>query len=215
MLVRDVMQKSLVTVALRTTLPEAIRLMHDHGIRHLPVVEDGRLCGIVSDRDLKRAMASSATTLAEHELTYLLDRVRVGEIMTRTVLTTAPMFPVEEAARLMVRERISALPVTEGDTLVGIVTETDVLQLFVRALGAGEPSARLDIALGPGRTSSLPDVVETIEGAGAAIASVVTLPTRTGTKEIVIRVLTINPIPAIRALEAKGYAVRDSWRDSE
>jgi acetoin utilization protein AcuB len=82
------------------------------------VLDGERLVGILSDRDLKRAMASPATSLEAHELTYLLDRVRVGEVMTRTVITIGRMFPIEAAACLMVQEKIGALPVTDGERLV-------------------------------------------------------------------------------------------------
>jgi acetoin utilization protein AcuB len=211
MLVQDVMQTKVVTITPKTTLPEAMRLVQQRGIRHLPVVEDGELAGIVSDRDLKRAMASPATGLDVRELTCLLDRLSAAEIMTRAVITIAPMFPVEEAARLMVKEKISALPVTEGGRLVGIVTETDVLELFVKAMGAGTPSSRLDVALGE-RPSALAEAVEAIESAGASISSIMTLVNRAGVKEAVIRVATINPGPAIKALEARGFGVRESWR---
>jgi len=211
MLVQDVMQTTVVTITPKTTLPEALRLVRQRGIRHLPVVENGELVGIVSDRDLKRAMASPATSLDVRELNYLLDRLSVAEIMTRAVVTIAPMFPVEEAARLMVEEKISALPVTEGGRLVGIVTETDVLELFVTAMGAGTPSSRLDVALGE-RPSALAEIVKAVEGAGVSISSIATLANPAGLKEAVIRVATINPGPAIRALEARGYAVREAWR---
>ncbi len=211
MLVRDVMQPEVLVISPTTTVPEAVQLAQRRGIRHLPVVEDGKLCGMVSDRDLKRAMPSGATTLEAHELRYLLERLAVSEIMTRTVITTGPMFPVEEAARLMVAEKISALPVTEGGRLVGIVTETDVLDLFVRAMGAHEPSSRLDVEL-PERPAALTEVVQVVEAAGATISSVMTLLNRAGLKEAIVRLATINPGPAIRALEARGYTVRDSWR---
>ena len=211
MLVQDIMQSAIITVKPSTTLPEALRLVQQRGIRHLPVVDGELLVGIVSDRDLKRAMASPATSLERHELAYLLERVSLGEIMTRAVITIAPMFPVEEAARVMVKEKISALPVTEGGRLVGILTETDVLDLFVRAMGAGEPSSRLDVTL-PDRPSTLTEVVETIECAGAPISSVMTLRNRGGLREAIVRVATINPTRAVQALAGKGYAVRDSWR---
>ena len=81
MLVSDVMQGAVLTITPKTTLPEALRLVQHRGIRHLPVVEDDKLVGIVSDRDLKRAMASPATSLERHELRYLLDTVTVDEIM--------------------------------------------------------------------------------------------------------------------------------------
>lgn len=211
MLARDVMQAPVATVTPDATLPEAVRLAGQRGIRHLPVVERRRLVGIISDRDLKRAMASSATSLEAHELRYLLDRVRVREIMTRDVRTTWPSCPVEEAASLMVRERVGALPVLEDGQLVGILTETDVLALFVRAMGAGAPSSRLDVPLGP-RPTAMSEVVHAIEQAGTVIASIVTLACPDGAREAVVRVATIDPRPAILALRAAGYVVRDGER---
>ena len=211
MLVSDVMQSKIVTINPKTTLPEAVGLARRRGIRHLPVLVDGELVGIVSDRDLKQAMPSSATVLEVHELNYLLDRLTVADIMTRPVVTIGPMFPVEEAGRLMVSKQISALPVTDGGRLVGIVTETDLLELFIEALGALEPSSRLDVALGD-RPFALAEIVDVIEATGAPISSIVTLARQGRQKEAVIRVATINPGPAIEALEARGYAVRESWR---
>src|SRR5262245_22090290 len=137
MLIEHVMQKDVVTITSKTSLPEALELVRRRGIRHLPVVDDGTLVGIVSDRDLKAAMASSATTLERHELQYLLDKVTAAEFMTSAVITAGPMLPLQEAARVMVKEKISALPVTEDGRLIGIVTETDILELFVRGMGAG------------------------------------------------------------------------------
>ena len=211
MLVRDVMQSKLVTVEPATTLPQAMRLAAERRIRHLPVIDGGELVGIVSDRDLKRAMASPATSLSAHELNYLLDRLTVAEIMTRTVITIGPGFPVEEAARLMVQEKISGLPVMEGARLVGIVTETDLLELLVRALGAGTPSTRLDVLLAD-RPSGLAEVVTTIEGTGVPIASIVTLTSRAGLREAVVRVSVLDAAPTVAALESRGFAVRLPWR---
>jgi acetoin utilization protein AcuB len=211
MLVQDVMQTNLFTVTPDTTLPEAVRLTGQRGIRHLPVLDQDRLVGMLSDRDLKRAMASPATSLEAHELTYLLDRLCVAEIMTRAVITIGPTSPIEDAARLMVREKIGALPVTDGDRLVGLVTETDVLRLFVRALGAGEPSTRLDVGLG-NRPHALAEVVQTVGAAGAEISSLVTLASEGGYKEVIVRVRTINPAPVVWALQARGFTARETWR---
>jgi acetoin utilization protein AcuB len=211
MLVQDVMQTKLVTATPETTLPEALRLTGQRGVRHLPVLEGEQLVGILSDRDLKRAMASPATSLEAHELSYLLDRLRVGEIMTRTVITIGRMFPIEAAACLMVQEKIGALPVTDGERLVGLVTETDVLRLFVRAMGAGEPSSRLDIVLG-NRPHALAEAVQTVDAAGADIASLVTLAGEGGFKEVVMRVRTIFPAPVVWALQARGFTAREPWR---
>ena len=207
MLVADVMQAPVLTVTPKTTLPEAMQLVQHRGIRHLPVVEDDMLVGIVSDRDLKRAMASPATSLEAHELRYLLDSVTMDEIMTRAIITIGRMFPIEEAARLMVKEKVSALPVTEQGRLIGIVTESDVLELFVRGMGAGKPSSRIDVRL-PEESAALADLVHAVEKAGVAISSIMTLGDRSGHKDVVIRVRSIDPRAAISNLEACGYAVR-------
>ena len=195
MLVQDVMQPRLITVGPDAPLAEAARLLLARGVRHVLVVEDDELLGIVSDRDVKRAMPSTAP---------------VREVMTRTVITTGPTFPIEEAARVMVSERISALPVTKGGRLVGIVTETDILGIFVRAMGAGEPSSRLDVAL-PERATALGEVVRLVEGAGTTIASLVTVSGERGACEVILRVRTMDPRAASQALTARGYRVRTPW----
>jgi acetoin utilization protein AcuB len=107
----------------------------------------------------------------------------------------------------MTREKISALPVIQGERLVGLVTETDVVTLFMRAMGAGEPSSRLDVVMGEGR-SALADIVGIIEKTGAVVSSVVTFRTA-ALREAVVRVATIDPRTAVQALQAAGYAVRE------
>jgi acetoin utilization protein AcuB len=131
--------------------------------------------------------------------------------MTRTVITIGAMFPIEAAARLMVQEKIGVLPVTEGGQLVGLVTETDVLRLFVRAMGVGEPSSRLDVVVG-NRPHALAEVVQAIEAAGAEISSLMTLANEGGFKEVVVRVRTINSTPVVWSLEARGFTARETWR---
>src|SRR5206468_6713016 len=124
MLINDIVQTDLVTVLPQATLAQVLRVLNHKGVRHVPVVEDGQLVGIISDRDIKSALALSlGPGGAEAYRT-------ASQIMTRHPITIAPMFPVEEAARVMVTNRISALPVVEGARLVGIVTETDLLQLL-------------------------------------------------------------------------------------
>lgn len=211
MLVKDVMQAHPVTATLETRLPQLVRLLQRRGFRHLPVLDGGKLVGIISDRDVKQSMASAASTAEGRERDRLLDELTAGQIMARAVVTVGPTVGVDEAARLMATRRISALPVTEGDRLVGIVTETDVLQLFVRAMGVLEPSSRLDVILRD-QTTGLGEVVRTVEGAGSRIASVMTLAMPTGEREVVLRIATINPGPAVKALAAKGYVVRDGDR---
>jgi acetoin utilization protein AcuB len=211
MLVKDVMQAHPVTATLETRLPSLVRLLQRRGFRHLPVLDGGKLVGIISDRDLKQSMISAASMTEGRERDRLLDELTAGQIMARAVVTIGPMFGVDEAARLMATRKISALPVTEGDQIVGIVTETDVLQLFVRAMGVLEPSSRVDVILRD-QTAGLGDVVRAVEEAGSRISSVMTLAMPTGEREVVLRLATINPGPAVKALEARGYVVRDAGR---
>jgi acetoin utilization protein AcuB len=211
MLVRDIMQAHPVSATRETRLPHLLRLLQRRGFRHVPILDAGKLVGIVSDRDIKQSMASAASMTEGRERERLLDELTAGQIMAREVVTIGPMFAVEEAARLMATRKISALPVTEEDRLVGIVTETDVLQLFVRAMGVLEPSSRLDVIVRD-RTAGLGEIARTVEEAGGRICSVMTLETPTGEREVVLRLATINPGPAVKALEARGYVVRDAGR---
>jgi acetoin utilization protein AcuB len=212
MVVQDIMQRGVVVVGPKQRLTELMPLMKGRGVRHLPVVDDGNLVGIISDRDLKAAVASLLTSAGGPDLNAVVERLTAADVMARNVVTVAPMFSVEEAAKLMVTKKISALPVTEAGQLVGIVTETDVLHLFIRALGVTEPSSRIDVTLGD-EPRALGRAIEIVEGAGTTISSVMTLRSpMTGLTQAVIRVTTINPGAAIKALEAHGFTVRDSWR---
>jgi acetoin utilization protein AcuB len=112
--------------------------MKDRRIRHLPVMEDGRLVGIVTDRDLRLVLPSPATALGAYELNYLLDKLTVSEVMTKDVTTTTPSASIADATRALLRNRIGALPVLAGPILVGILTRADALQALSSATAAGE-----------------------------------------------------------------------------
>jgi acetoin utilization protein AcuB len=128
--------------------------------------------------------------------------------MTRPVQSIGPGFAIEDAVKMMVLGRISAVPVTDGGRLVGIVTETDVLSLFARALGVLEPSSRLDVVVREGADEGLGGVVRAVEGAGARISSLMTFGADAGARELVLRLATIDPRPAVKALTAAGYQVK-------
>jgi len=205
------MQRDVLAVTPETPLADLVGFLQRRGIRHLPVTDGGRLVGIISDRDLKSAIASFVRSESAAPPSRL-DHLTAADIMARAVVTIAPMFAVEEAARLMVARKISALPVTEDGHLGGIVTDSDVLHLFVRALGVTEPTSRIDVDLG-GDAEALDRVVHAVTRAGGVISSVMTMTSPvTGLREAMIRLATINPGPAIKALESEGFTVRDSWR---
>ncbi len=137
------MKTNLVTVSPETSIFRARELMDARRISQLPVT-DGRahLLGIVTDRDLKEAWASPATTLSVHELTYVLQKLTVANIMTKKVITATPDMTIERAARLIHDHKISALPVIKDDKLVGIITIIDLLEVLLMALGLSEDSSR-------------------------------------------------------------------------
>jgi len=139
MRVRDLMTEAPLTAPRSMPVLDARRLMDDKRIRHLLVVEHGTLVGIVTDRDIRLNMPSPATSLSVWELNHLLARLTVGEVMTASVIVVEPDRDARAAAALLVEEKIGALPVVDGERLVGIVTDTDVLRAFVRseALAAG------------------------------------------------------------------------------
>jgi acetoin utilization protein AcuB len=130
--VRDWMTPSPITITPMTTLPDAHNLMKEARIRRLPVVDRGRLVGIVTLGDVREAQPSDATTLSIYELNYLLSKLTVDKIMTREPLTISPNASVRQAARLMLEQKIGGLPVMEQDRLVGIITESDIFRVLAQ-----------------------------------------------------------------------------------
>lgn len=130
--VRDVMSGSPVTIPPSMSVYEAHTLMQQRKVRHLPVLKDGCLVGIVSDRDIRLVLPSPATSLAVWEIRHLLDKLTVSEMMTYFVMTTAPDRLMTEAVGRMLGHRVGALPVVENRRVVGILTRTDVLRAFRR-----------------------------------------------------------------------------------
>src|SRR5262245_9913408 len=130
--VRDVMSVSPVTILPSLSVHAAHTLMQQRKIRHLPVLQDGCLVGMVSDRDIRLVLPSPATSLAVWELRHLLDKLTVGEMMTCFVMTTVPDCRMTEAVGRMLGHRVGALPVVEDRRVVGILTHTDVLRAFRR-----------------------------------------------------------------------------------
>ena len=134
MRVRDLMTVKPITVSPETPMLQARQRMVDERIRHLIVVEHGRVVGIVTDRDIRLNLPSPATSLSVWEINFLLAKLTVGAVMTSAVLVVESDRPIAEAARLMIDHKIGGLPVVDDGQLVGIITESD----FVRAVaGSG------------------------------------------------------------------------------
>jgi acetoin utilization protein AcuB len=200
MLVKHRMCAEPVSVRPETTLGEAMRLTHENRIRHLPVLRGSELAGIISDRDLRSAAAGQSAAA---------DARCVEEVMTREVITAGPLDTVEEAARLLCRHRIGALPVVDAHgALLGIITETDVLTAFAEILSAGGPSSRLEISLAdrPGELARVLNILGS--ELRLNITSLMVLPlAQAGRKTAIVHVGTIDPREAVAALERAGARV--------
>ena len=133
MYVSELMTAPAITVPFTMPVLEARQLMIDKRIRHLLVTDGPKLLGIVTDRDIRLNLPSPATSLSVWEINYLLARMTVESVMTRAVITVDPHRDARAAAQLMLYHKIGALPVVDGATLVGIITETDLLRAFVKS----------------------------------------------------------------------------------
>src|SRR5574337_816321 len=131
MLVKRYMQTKVVMVGLEERANAALYMMKKKGIRHLLVTDNGKLRGIVTDRDFRLMRPSPATSLSIYEVHYLLDKLTVKEIMTKKPIAVMPETPIAEAARLLLNRRIGALPVLKDEKVVGIITETDMIRALI------------------------------------------------------------------------------------
>lgn len=155
MLVRDRMSRNPITTYPAASVPDALQVMRGSKVRQLPVLNDkGKLVGIVSLDDLLRVSPSPASSLSIYELNYLLEKIKVEEVMTREVITVTEDMALEEAGRIMADNKISGVPVMRGEELVGILTETHLFNVLVELFGARKPGVRV--------VTHLPEVPGTI-----------------------------------------------------
>lgn len=172
MLVGKIMTPNPVTISPETSHREAFELMRARKVRRLPVLDRGRLVGIVSEADLLSTQPSPATSLSIHEIYSLLEKLKVRQFMASPVLTVSEDCPVEAAANVMIENRISSLPVMRDETLVGIITETDIFKAMVNVLGGGQDGLRFSVRM-PDVPGKLAQVANAVAQAGGNIASVV------------------------------------------
>ncbi len=195
-----------ITVGPETSVMDAAELMHTKKIRRLPVVENGKLRGIVTDRDLREVGPSPATSLSVHELNYLLAKMKISDVMTKNVLTVNVGATIEEAALLMYNHKIGGIVVVDdAEQVVGIITETDIFKLFVDVMGLPSGMTRITLDV-TNQVGVLSDITAVFRDKGININSLVTLPSD-GKAELVIRADVTDPTELVAALGAKGYNV--------
>ncbi len=200
MLVKDVMHFPVETVSPETSLEGAYRLLLERGIRHLPVVEGGKVVGVITDRDIRLATSHLNPKGPCPGCT------RVGEVMTSPPITAHPLDPVEEAARVMRERKIGCLPVLEDGALVGIVTGIDLLDALLRLTGVTEPSGRLEVRL-PDRIGELARLTGLIAAQGVNIHSLLSYPEGEAWVRAVVRVNTLETHPLADRLRQEGFEV--------
>jgi len=165
MLVGERMSHPIISIAPDMPVHDALDLFKRERIRRAPVVKDGKLVGIVSDKDLLNASPSPASSLSVWEMNYLLSKITVSEVMSKKVLTVSEDTPIEEAARIMADNKIGGLPVMRDGHVVGIITETDLFKIFLELMGAREKGIRVT-ALLEEKPGQLAKVTEAIAAAG-------------------------------------------------
>ena len=208
MYVDRIMTRNVLQVSEEIRAPQLAALMRDHHIRHLPVVRDGGLVGLVTSHDLERASPSPVTTLSVGEANYLIGKLTAAKLMRSKVISCTPDTLVEEAAHRMRQEKIGCLPVVDyGGKLVGILTHEDLLDFFLDITGClMADTTRIAVHL-PDSTGQLGRLLTTINNAGGYIATVVSPlhPDQTGLRIAVVRYRAPDPRALNQSLRNLGY----------
>jgi acetoin utilization protein AcuB len=174
MLVKNWMSKKVVMVDANDSMQDASRLLKENNIRMLPVMEKGKLVGVITDRDVKRASASDATTLEVHELLYLISKIKVRDIMTKNPITIPANFTVEETAEVLLNKKISGAPVVdEKGQVVGIITQIDLFKVLISLTGVGKRGIQFAFQV-EDRPGSIKEVADIIRKYGGRMVSILT-----------------------------------------
>ncbi len=209
MRIRDVMTKNPVTVTGDTLILDARRIMKENGFRRLPVVEKGKLVGIITKQDLDEAAPPPTSATSAYELHYFLSKSKVEDVMKKNPVTVTPDTPFEEALKIGQQKKISSFPVVENGKLVGITTESDIVRFLTRALGLQEEGSRITIeGLGEKLGSELQQIVSIADKNRAVLLSMMSLP-RPEKKDwmIVLRLKTKEPDPVVNDFKKAGFHV--------
>ena len=211
MLIKDWMTRDPVTINDDTSMIKAIHIINEHRFRRLPVMSAGRLVGLVTDRDLKAASPSKATTLDVHEMYYLLAELQVKEIMSRDLITVSQDDTVEEAAQLMLEHTISGLPVVDaGGSLVGIITQSDILRALLHISGSLQGGVQFALRV-KDRSGVLKEVADLMRAKGGRLLSLLSYyrSPEENLREVYVRVKNLSPeaVAALRAELAARFEV--------
>ncbi|MFC1825833.1 CBS and ACT domain-containing protein [Thermodesulfobacteriota bacterium] len=171
MLVKNWMSKDVITIDVDDSMQDASYLLREHNINILPVMEKGNMVGIITDRDLKKASPSDATTLDMHELLFLISKIKVRDLMKKPVITIPPDHTVEEAAAILLEKKISGLPVVDDKgQVVGVITRSDLFRVLISLTGLGKQGIQLAIRV-KDTPGPIKEIRELVHEYGARTAS--------------------------------------------
>ena len=174
MLVNHWMSKQVITINENDSMNNAMHLLKKHNIRMLPVMKQGKLVGIVTDRDLKSASASDATSLEIHELLYLISKIKVKELMTKNPITVPLDYTIEETAEVLLKHKISGVPVIDHHgNIVGIITQNDIFRTIISLTGVERKGIQFGLEV-EDRPGSIKEVSDIIRQFGGRMASILT-----------------------------------------
>jgi acetoin utilization protein AcuB len=209
MLAKDYMTKTVVTVHPGDYLVDVRKSMQDQGVRHIPVVDGGRLVGIVSLNTIRDAAPSKATDLSIHEVHYLLSKMKIREVMKKDVVTCGPDDHVEDIAKIMQTRRIGAVPVVDKGQLVGILTNDDMFRILMKMLGMDTPGKRITLEMERGQGEKLVDIVRAVKDRGKFIKSFLSMESpHPGRQTVILNLDDSDVSEVLDALTGLGFDIQ-------
>lgn len=187
MAVKDFMTRKVVYVSPDTTVAHTADMMREQGLRRLPVIENDRLAGVVTERTMAEASPSKVTSLSIYEMNYLLNKTKIRDIMARDVVTVSPYASLEDAVYAMMKNQVGILPVVEAGQVFGVITEKDVFKAFLEVSGYGEEGIRV-IITADDTVGTLAKIVDTISADNLNIKRTVVATRRSGKVAIEIQI---------------------------
>ena len=206
MFVKNKMTANPFTVSPDDTVPDAHEIMSKNGVKRLPVLKNGKLVGVVAIGDIDRYSPSKATSLSMGEITYLLSKTKISQIMTKDPLSISSNALLEEAALLMRDNSVGFLPVVDEGKLLGIITESDIFDAFIEMMGFRDPGTRLTIEAEdiPGMMANLTAIIADF---GVNITHVAVYRGATKGSVVVIGINSLNTAQIEQSIEAHGFKI--------
>jgi len=208
---KRIVKTNVIAVPSNTSIYDALKIMKENNIKRMPIVDNGKLVGMVTRRGLKNATPSKATTLSIYELNYLLSKMTVRDVMHKNVITVTPDTSFEQAAYIMHKYQIGGLPVLENGKLVGYISSNDLFDVMVQMNGLDKPVTRFTIEIPEDKTNeAILDIVGIMKDNNVEVKllSIMSLPQYLHKKHLIIRTEVVEDYKKlINLINEKGYEV--------